>query len=307
MTEAEKGACEALIEKVAASKRRLRTCVERWPDCETGEYNPACCRFPKSCSATIYDPDWVSEDDLEPPAEPRRRTNMSTLAIEETQKIADWLDEHPYLSIGLGTRESACSIAAINLALFGELTDTIPDCMSLILGRWIIGVQDTMPNEIRNSPEWRDLLPLAAGTGRGHEEERLQIVLDWMWGTVLPYVQRVADVGGFGAEWRRMTEKRSPEAALSAAEAAWSTVNAAAWAADVAAQAADVARAARAADTAAQAAAWAEAALSAEFSASKVADVARAAAWSESGRDAAAWVIFDPIGLLRRLVEVSDD
>jgi len=25
-------------------------CVERWPDCAVGEYNPACCRFPKSCS-----------------------------------------------------------------------------------------------------------------------------------------------------------------------------------------------------------------------------------------------------------------
>ena len=25
-------------------------CVKRWPDCEVGEYNPACCRWPKSCS-----------------------------------------------------------------------------------------------------------------------------------------------------------------------------------------------------------------------------------------------------------------
>lgn len=46
--------------------RRLRACVEAWPNAETGEYNPACCRFPKSCSATIYDPETVAETDLEP-------------------------------------------------------------------------------------------------------------------------------------------------------------------------------------------------------------------------------------------------
>lgn len=26
-------------------------CIERWPECRSGEYNPECCRFPKSCSA----------------------------------------------------------------------------------------------------------------------------------------------------------------------------------------------------------------------------------------------------------------
>lgn len=30
--------------------RRLKHCVEQWSACESGEYNPACCRFPKSCS-----------------------------------------------------------------------------------------------------------------------------------------------------------------------------------------------------------------------------------------------------------------
>lgn len=25
-------------------------CVERWPECEEGTYDPRCCRFPKSCS-----------------------------------------------------------------------------------------------------------------------------------------------------------------------------------------------------------------------------------------------------------------
>lgn len=35
-------------------KLRIWTCVENWPDCASGQYNPACCRFPKSCSCTSY-------------------------------------------------------------------------------------------------------------------------------------------------------------------------------------------------------------------------------------------------------------
>lgn len=47
-------------------KRRLRECVEAWPDCETGLYDPHCCRFPKSCSCTIYDETMTPESALEP-------------------------------------------------------------------------------------------------------------------------------------------------------------------------------------------------------------------------------------------------
>ena len=28
-------------------------CVERWPECEDGAYDPRCCRFPKSCSCSL--------------------------------------------------------------------------------------------------------------------------------------------------------------------------------------------------------------------------------------------------------------
>ena len=48
-------------------RRRLRACVEAWPECQTSEYNPSCCRFPKSCSATVYDEDRVRDPDLEVP------------------------------------------------------------------------------------------------------------------------------------------------------------------------------------------------------------------------------------------------
>lgn len=32
------------------STRLSPACVKRWPDCAPSEYNPSCCRFPKSCS-----------------------------------------------------------------------------------------------------------------------------------------------------------------------------------------------------------------------------------------------------------------
>lgn len=58
------------VEDVAAwpkPRRRLRACVERWPGAEIdGDYDPRCCRFPKSCSATVYSDDVVTEADLEP-------------------------------------------------------------------------------------------------------------------------------------------------------------------------------------------------------------------------------------------------
>ena len=138
---------------------------------------------------------------------------MRTITHEQETAIRDWLATHPTLAVGIGTAEQACSVAAINLALSGELTDRVPDCMSRVIGRWIIGIQDRMPDDIRNSADWRDLLPLAAGTGRAHETERLAIVMDWMWGTVLPLMQSVADTGAFGAEWRAMCEQRTAEAA----------------------------------------------------------------------------------------------
>ena len=31
--------------------QRLPECIAQWPQCESGEYNPQCCRYPKSCSA----------------------------------------------------------------------------------------------------------------------------------------------------------------------------------------------------------------------------------------------------------------
>jgi hypothetical protein len=224
------------------------------------------------------------------------------------QAIADYFADR-FIPAGLGNEEAACSIAGINLVLTGKLTDIIPDCMSGVIGTWIIEVQDAMPSEIRNSTRWKSLLPYAAGTGRSRETERLAIILDWMWGTVLPSVQTTADERGFRAEWETMLTERTAYAAnaarmaASAAEWAARAAEAAAWAAAWAAAGAEAAgaEAAEAAEAAEGAAEWA-----AEGAARSAA--AGAAAWAAEAGPAkltsttAVWEKFDPCGLLERMI-----
>jgi hypothetical protein len=208
---------------------------------------------------------------------------MSEITDSQQKAIADILVGMT-LPSGLGNEHSACSIAAINLALSGQLTDDVPDCMSDVIGRWVIGVQDAMPDEMRNSARWKELLPRAAGTGKAHEKERLQIILDWMWVDALPTYQPLADSAGFGVEWLNMTTERTYMAASAAR-----------------ARAAALA-AARAATSAASAAAWATWATEAAAARAASAAVAGVAA----GVAAGAWNRVDPCGLLQKLVEVSE-
>lgn len=100
------------------------------------------------------------------------------------------------------------------------MTDKIPDCKSEVIGDWIIVIQDAMPAKIRDSAEWRELLPLAAGTGRAHEQERADILLEWMWSQVLPQLSDVAEAHGFGREWQQMLAERTAKAAAAAMVAA---------------------------------------------------------------------------------------
>ncbi len=199
---------------------------------------------------------------------------MLTLSQKELDDIAVILAPM-VLPKGLGTRENACSIAAINLALNGKLSDGIPDCMSPVIGKWIIRVQDEMPQDMRNSREWKYLLPFAAGTGREHEKQRIAMIIDWMWVECLPQIQPLADKSGFGNAWRDMCRLKTPESARLAkrAAAAYASASAAANAASYAYVAANASASAYAADAA-----------SADF-----------------------WEKADPIQLLRKLIAVSHD
>ena len=208
---------------------------------------------------------------------------MTTWTDTHAAKLRDYLATHE-LPNGLGSEESACSIAAINLALTGTLTDTIPSCMSLVIGRATIILQDAMPAEMRNSARYKAWLTTAAGTGRDNESERLAVMIEWMWSTVLPELQDVADTQGFGVEWREMCEKRTPDAAYAA--------RAAAYAARAAAEAAYAAYAA--ADAAARAAARAA------HAAARAAHAADAAAYADF------WDRVDPIGVLERMTKTGE-
>jgi hypothetical protein len=111
-------------------------------------------------------------------------TNLTAvkLTIDKRQfsKIRKFVSDH-YIPTGIGTTDSACSIASINLALEGRLTDDIPACMSPIIGEWIIRVQDEMPDDLRNDKSWKNLLPYAAGTGRKAADEKKRQALIFAW------------------------------------------------------------------------------------------------------------------------------
>jgi hypothetical protein len=227
----------------------------------------------------------------------------SAFPVDAAKRLSAYLATH-HLSAGLGTEEEACSIAAINLVLTGQLTDEIPDCMSMVIGRWVRRIQDTMPDTMRNSERWKALLPVAAGTGRdpGDERRRLDLIMEWMWATVLPSVQPVADRHGFGEEWRRMTTANAA-AVDAAADAADAAAVVAAVVAAYAAYAAYAVAAYAAYAAKAAAAACADAACADAAYAAYAANAANAAA----NAAAAAWETFDPPGLLAQLIDVGND
>ena len=208
-----------------------------------------------------------------------RETDM-TLTIDQPAiaAIRAVLDAHA-LRHGVGDADSMCSVAAINIGLSGVVGRDCPACMSPVIHEWIVGVQDVMPIDMINAAEWKRFLPYAAGTGRNHEVQRLDMISNWMRAEVLPQLQPTADSGGFGAEWRNMCAGRT-DAAMAQAEAA------VAWAAWTTALAVT-------ADPAVAWASWAS------------------CAWVYAGMSAAwvtapaFWLKADPTSLLHRLVLVS--
>jgi len=228
---------------------------------------------------------------------------MTTFTTEQRVKLEDYLANHT-LPLGLGTEESACSIAAINLAISGELTDEIPDCMSKVLGKATITLQDAMPGEMRNSARYKRLLPEMAGTGRAKEKERLAVLMDWMWSTVLPQIQPLADERGFGVEWSNMCRLKTSEATRCAVRAA--SAPAAAYAATAAADAANADANANAADAAYAANANADAANAAYAAAYAAYATAYAAADAAADADTF-WNAVDPIGVLERMTYLEGD
>lgn len=137
---------------------------------------------------------------------------------EADQRLRAYLARPGYvIPKGTGTREAASSMAAVYMALTGKLASRPPHCMSYVIGRWIELIQDEIPQEVRDDTTWRDLLPLAAGTGREREYQRLAVVVEWTWETVLPTLERVADKYDLGTVWRHALTDRSVRAATAGA------------------------------------------------------------------------------------------
>lgn len=193
------------------------------------------------------------------------------------------------LSRGLGTLDQPCSIAAINIALVGQLTDQVPECMSLVVGEWIIAIQDRMPDHARNSPRWKDLLPLAAGTGRELEIERVSILLEHWRQVTLPLVQSAVE-GVFGTAYSPSGQRWLEESAQRLAQRL-------AWAEKRVEEATAKTRALEA-EAAAQE--------TAKVAAVAVEGVVGGVVLAEGAAPAAgAWERLDPAGLLARLISAE--
>jgi hypothetical protein len=175
------------------------------------------------------------------------------------------------------------------------LTEEIPEGVSEVVGGWILAIEDEMPHGIRNSDAWKNLLPLAAWTGRQREPERLAELMHWMFRTVLPQLQPAADRRGFGIEWRTMWEHREP---------------ATAWDPLIAGGLDERSQIAAVVEHAAHAAAGATQAVRAAETDKPEAYRYAAREAALAGVDAAAaangdyWRAIDPVAVLRRLVEV---
>jgi hypothetical protein len=146
---------------------------------------------------------------------------------EIQNNIRDYLSSHR-ICAGLGLEESACTIAAINLCISGRLTDARPDCVCRVIHKWVIPIQDAMPDDMRNNG-WTALVPLIAGSFNPElESKRKDLILDWMWTIVLPQLIPVAEKYGFGSEWTEMLDMKTSyaaRAAYAAAAAYWKAVN----------------------------------------------------------------------------------
>lgn len=200
---------------------------------------------------------------------------------------------------GLGTAAEPCSVAAIHIALTGRVTDGPHPCMSNVVRRWVIRVQDAMPVELLNrgtehGDRWQETLPLLVGSAAGKDVEaaRLETIVHWMWDrlggdTVPGWVP-----GEARQAWATMLAERTEVAATDATDATDAAIAADATDAAIAARAARAANAATAA-IAADAAIAAIAARAANVYAANAADALRVSWWTAA----------DPAGLLALLLQ----
>ena len=209
---------------------------------------------------------------------------------QDQQKVKALLDAHPHLSRGIGDEDEMCTIATVNMALTGELTDDLHPCVSPIIHQWVRVTQDAMPEAIRDSNEWRECVPLIAGSVASDEIERarLERIMAWMWDALGDEAVLAAVPEDARPAWDYMLSERTAAATVTAVVAIRYAVAVAPAAARADAVAAAVAAAA--------ATSYATAA-----AADAAADATRYAAVATRAADDY-WGRRDPAGLLAELV-----
>ena len=211
-------------------------------------------------------------------------TDTQLTAVREAFENEDARLVH---GVGESTTER-CTIAAINIALTGKLTDKAHPCVSEVIRQWVIRVQDAMPVEMLNEPQWRQAAIGIAGSAAPPEVEqrRVELTVEWMWDRLAdPAVLAAVPVSARGM-WDRMLAERTADAARAAYAAAYAAADAATYAACAAAYAAD----------AADAATYAAAAATAAY-----------AAYAYAGGADAYWRRADPALLLAQLVKLQGE
>ena len=112
---------------------RLAECIENWPDCREGDYDPRCCRFPKSCSCDIYDEETQMDDDRglavasqsSPHQEAMARVdaevspqNVEAIRVDERMRLAHLLQEGRLtISEFAGTKAQLVDLVSFMLTL----------------------------------------------------------------------------------------------------------------------------------------------------------------------------------------------
>jgi hypothetical protein len=117
----------------------------------------------------------------------------------------------------------ACTISEIVLTLTGKLSDRPHPCMSEVIRRWVIRVQDAMPDQVRNSREWRQAAVGIAGTASApeHESQRRDLILGWMWDRLSDEDVLASVPGSVRPAWDKMLKLRTADAAYAADAAYW--------------------------------------------------------------------------------------
>lgn len=154
---------------------------------------------------------------------------METTITDEQRAAIRAALHSPDLTLVKGTGSAgmpgvgrACTIAEINLVLTGVLDAGQHPCIDEVIRHWVIRVQDAMPDEIRNSPEWRAAAVGIAGSADGSKRQaRRAVLMEWMWQTLADEAVVAGVPVSARPAWGQMLTERTQKAAHDAAKAAY--------------------------------------------------------------------------------------